>query len=82
MTEDRLMGIALEMELPLNSLDCLDAMLIELVENARTERPAMLYSLLQRNLGPDPQELRKLWKEFFVLAGGHVEKPTLKSVEE
>ena len=31
MTEDRLMGIALEMELPLNSLDCLDALLSELV---------------------------------------------------
>ena len=82
MTEDRLSTIALEMELPLNSLDCLDALLGELVQNARNERSSMLYLLIQRNLGPDLDELRKLWRELCSLTGVDEDKPPLKAVEE
>ena len=82
MTEDRLSDIALEMELPLNSLDCLDALLGELVQNARNERSSMLYVLIRRNLGPDLAELRKLWREFCSLTGVDEDKPPLKAVEE
>ena len=82
MTEDRLSDIALKMELPLNSLDCLDALLGELVQNARNERSSMLYVLLQRNLSPDLEELRKLWRELCSLTGVDADKPPLKAVEE
>ena len=82
MTENRLRDIALDMELPLNRLDYLDTLLDELVEKASTERSSMLYVLLQRNLSPDLQELRKLWGEFFALAVEKNDKPPLEAVKE
>ena len=82
MTEERLSDIALEMELPLNRLDCLDALLVELVESAKTERSSGIYALIRRNLSPDLQELRALWDEFYALTCQPVDQPSLKAVKE
>ena len=82
MTKDRLSEIAFEMETPLNSLDCLDAMLDELINSAKTNRSSMLYVLIQRNLSPDLQELLKLWREYIALSLERMGKPPLKAVEE
>ena len=84
MTEDRLREIAFDMEGPLGRLDELDNLLIVMVDQCRIEygSGARMYSFFQRNLGPDLEELRKLWREFFALAVQNEGKPPLKAVKE
>ncbi len=82
MTEDRLSQIALDMEEPLNRLEQLDELLIVMVDQCRTEGPSNIYAFFERNLGPDLEELRKLWREFFALAVQKEDQPPLKAVEE
>ncbi len=82
MTEDRLSQIALDMEEPLNRLEQLDELLIVMVDQCRTEGPSNIYALFERNLGPDLEELRKLWREFCGLTGVGVVGPPLEAAKE
>ncbi len=84
MTKDRLSQIALDMEEPLNRLEQLDELLIVMVDQCRTDLgcQSSIYAFFERNLGPDLEELRKLWREFCGLTGVDVYKPPLKAVEE
>ncbi len=84
MTGDRLCEIALEMELPLNRLEELENLLVEMVDQCRSDLDSQskLYSFFQRNLGGDLGELRTLWREFFALAVEKEDKPPLKAIEE
>ncbi len=84
MTEDRLREIAFDMEGPLNRLEELDNLLIEMVDQCRPglDGQSKLYSFFQRNLGDNLGEVRKLWREFFALAVQKDDKPPLKAVEE
>ena len=81
MTENRLGEITLAMELPLNRLDGLRAMLSDMVQQSE-ERQASIYHLLWRNLNPDLNEIRELWDELYALTCHPVEVPPLKAVEE
>ncbi len=82
MTEDRLSQIALDMEEPLNRLEQLDELLIEMVDQCRTEPKSSIYAFFERNLGPDLEELRKLWREFCGVTGVDADKSPLKAVKE
>ncbi len=84
MTEERLREIALDIEEPLNRLEQLDNLLIEMVDKCRTDSggASSIYAFFERNLGPDLEELRKLWSEFIDLAGVDKDKPPLKAVKE
>ena len=82
MTEDRLREIAFDMEDPLCALDGLDVLLQELNKNASTERSSILYAIIQRNLGPDLETLRKLWRELCALTGIDAGESPVKAVEE
>ena len=83
MTEDRLREIAFAMEEPLNQLEQLDNLLIEMVDQCRPGpgSQSKMYSFLQRTLGDDLGKLDKLWREFFALVVEE-QKPPLKAVEE
>ena len=82
MTEDRLSQIALDMEEPLHRLEQLDELLIMMVDQCRTEGPSNIYAFFERNLGPDLEELRKLWIELCGLTGVNAVGPPLKAVKE
>ena len=84
MTVARLADIALDMEEPLNRLEQLDDLLIVMVDQCRTDlgRKSNIYAFFEHNLGPNLDELRKLWSEFCSLTGVDAEKPPLKAVEE
>ena len=82
MTKDRLSQIALDMEEPLNRLEQLDELLIVMVDQCRTEGPSNIYALFERNLGPDLEELRKLWREFCGLTGVKTARPPLEAAKE
>ncbi len=84
MTEDRLSQIALDMEEPLNRLDQLDELLIVMVDQCHADqrRNSSIYAFFERNLGPDLDELRKLWREFCGLTGVGVVGPPLEAAKE
>ena len=72
------------MEEPLGRLDCLESLLVQMVDQARVgqEHQTNVYALMRRNLGDNLKELTKLWDEFFRLAVDKEDKPPLKAVEE
>ena len=84
MTEDRLREIAFDMEEPLNRLEQLDELLITMVDQCRTNqgRKSSIYAFFERNLGPDLEELRKLWRGLCDLTGVDADKPPLDAVKE
>ena len=84
MTEDRLREIAFAMEEPLRRLDELNNLLIVMVDQCRTDlgRRSNIYMFFEHNLGPNLDELRKLWREFCSLTGVDADKPPLKAIEE
>ncbi len=82
MTEDRLSQIALDMEEPLTRLEQLDELLITMVDQCRTEGTSSIYALFERNLGPDLEELRKLWIELCGLTGVKTARPPLEAAKE
>jgi len=84
MTKDRLREIAFDMEEPLNRLEQLDNLLIVMVDQCRADQgsESSIYAFFEHNLGPDLEELRKLWRGLCDLTGLDADKPPLKTVEE
>ncbi len=85
MTEDRLRKIAFDMEEPLGRLNCLNSLLVEMIDRARRVEgghQTNVYALMQRTLGDNLIELRELWREFFDLAVRTGDKPPLEAVKE
>ena len=82
MSEDRLREIAFDMEEPLHRLEQLDELLIVMVDQCRIEGPSSIYAFFERNLGPDLEELRKLWIELCGLTGVETVGPSLEAAKE
>ena len=80
MSDKQICSIVLEMEEPLGRLDGVTALLGEMVDLCSRGKDAAVYDLLLRNLSPDLDEVRRLWRELLDAAGG--DKLPLKAVKE
>ena len=80
MSTERMGSIALKMEEPLDRLDGVRLLLDEMVDLCARGKNAAVYDLLLRNLSPDLDEIRRLWRELHEAADG--DEPPLKSVKE
>ncbi len=59
-------------------------LLIVMVDQCRADQghKSSIYAFFERNLGPDLEELRKLWREFCGLTGVGVVGPPLEAAKE